>query len=215
MQFNRPRKSREEALVSIRQGRFHFNAFFARVAELEKAKYVVYHVDDEIREIAFHFLKEDDGNAYTLENRGGVSKFRCTAYDLIAKIAWVRAAVSAKDPKLSTFRATRDGKLWCIRLAPSFEEEVPFSDISKIPSDAAGIYRYVSTDGEIVYIGKGNIRHRASEQERCEWTFAKLQYSIVAGDAEQYRWEQFWIEHYRETHGGRLPYFNRQGGNKA
>jgi hypothetical protein len=213
--FGRPRKSREEPLVSIRQGRFHFNSFFARIAELEKAKYVNYHIDDEIREIAFEFLRQDpEGNAYTLENRGGISKFRCTGYDLIRKKPWVQAAASAKDSKLYTFRATRDGKLWCIRLAPPFEKEVSRSDIGSIPPDVRGIYRYVSTDGEIVYIGKGNIRRRIAEQERCGWEFSKIQYSSVADD-DQYQWEHFWIEHYRQTHSGRLPYFNRQGGNNT
>jgi len=213
--FIRPRKSREEPLVSIRQGRFHFNAFFARIADLEKAKYVNYHIDDEIREIAFEFLRQDPGgNAYTLENRGGVSKFRCTAYDLIRKKAWVKAAANANDPKLSTFTATRDGKLWCIRLAPPFEGEVPRSDMASIPSAVSGVYRYVSADGEIVYIGKGNIRRRVAEQERCKWEFSKIQYSAVP-ENDQYHWEEFWINHYKQTHGGRLPYFNRQAGNKV
>jgi hypothetical protein len=216
IKFTRPRKTKEEPLVSIRQGRFHFNAFFARVAELEKAKYVTYHLDDENREVAFEFLKDSsDDNAYRLENRGGLAKFRCAAQDLIAKKPWVRHSARASDPQLRSFNATRDSKLWVIRLTPSFEEEILRPNASKVPAETSGIYRYLAEDGEVVYIGKGNVRQRLSEPERHDWKFAKIQYSVLRDESDQYRWENFWLEHYSEANNGRLPYYNRQGGNKT
>jgi hypothetical protein len=194
----------------------HFNAFFARVAQLEKAQYVAYHLDEENREITFEFLKDNsDEDAFRLGKPGGLSKFSCAARDLIAKKAWVRHVADAKDAELRTFRAIPDGKLWTMRLMPSFEEEVLRVNRSKIPPEASGIYRYISGNGEIVYIGKGNVRQRLSDAARHDWKFTKIQYSIVRDEPDQYKWESFWLERYSEANGGRVPYYNRQGGIKA
>jgi len=215
IRFTRLRKTREEPLVSIRHGRFHFNAFFARAAQLDKANYVAFHVDEETREIFFEFLKRNfDGNAFRLVNFGGTakwaSKYTCAARSLINRAGWLQHAAA----EVGTFPAVRVGKLWVIRLTPSFEDEVLRANAGKIPAEATGIYRYISADGEMVYIGKGNVRQRLSEEDRRDWKFDKIQYSTVPDIRDQFRWEKFWLKRYAEANKGRLPYYNRQGGNK-
>jgi hypothetical protein len=65
--FKRPKKPVEEPLISIRDGRFHFNAHFARVAELKGKRAVLYSIKDATRVIGFEFLENsDDENAYTI-----------------------------------------------------------------------------------------------------------------------------------------------------
>jgi hypothetical protein len=216
VEFTRLRKIKEEPLVSIWHGRFHFNANFARDAQLEKANYVKYHIDEENREIAFEFLKSDpDGNAFRLVNLGGrskwPSKFTCAGRSLIKSRPWVELAAA----ELGTFRAVRDGKLWVIRLTPSFEEEVLRVNAGKISPEASGIYRYISADDQVVYIGKGNVRQRLSDADRADWKFDKIQYSIVREKGDQSQWENFWLERHVQANNGRLPYYNRQGGNKV
>ncbi len=84
IRFKRLQKRKDEPVVSIRGGRFSFNAHFAELAELRGKRAVLYSVDDERREIGFEFLTErEEDDAYTLEHRGGMGQFRCSALELI------------------------------------------------------------------------------------------------------------------------------------
>jgi hypothetical protein len=77
VQFKRVLKRVKEPIVSIRDGRFHFNVHFARLAELSGKRGVIYLVDDDFREIGFEFIIDADDNedAYVLEYRGRLSSF--------------------------------------------------------------------------------------------------------------------------------------------
>ena len=47
--------------------------------------------------------------------------------------------------------------------------------IKNFPKGAKGIYRYIRENGEIVYIGRGNIFKRLQSQERVEWDFDMIE----------------------------------------
>ena len=66
--------------------------------------------------------------------------------------------------------------------------------------------------GEIVYIGRGEIRKRLSQPERQGWDFDRVEYSIVADPDQQVRWEDYWITRFRESNRGRLPIYNKISG---
>ena len=212
--FKRVLKRKKEPIVSIRDGRFHFNAHFARMAELPGKRGVIYLVDDELREIGFEFVSDPEENedAYTLENRGRLSNFRCTALDLIAKKPWVRSVASQASNEVKSFTAKKSGKVWVIRLMPSFEVVVARQDSRLIPDDARGIYRYRDAKGDVVYIGKGVVRSRLGEGPRKSWEFQWIDYSIIAQEEDQFTWEAYWIDQFKETNNGRLPYYNKQAG---
>ena len=220
-QSERVRSAQEKSLVTLyAEGRFTFNAYFGRLAELQKYRYVIYRIDEPIREICFEFLEESERNKYSakphrLENQGGSGKFRCAAGTLIKNIPWIRSVAQDKNIENRKFEAVKDGNLWCIRLMPSFEERVERSNYVLIPTDACGIYRYLGEDDEVLYIGMGTIRDRLQSPERKDWIFTRIEYSIIADAKERARWEAYWIEKYKDTHGGRLPYYNRQSGNNV
>lgn len=207
---------RDVPLVSLRQGRFHYNATFARLADFEKKKCVIYYIDSETREIGFEFLAEsDDTDAYTLEDRGGPAKFRSSANELIKKNVWIRSVATPGLQAPGSFEAKKTGKLWVVRLCPAFEYSVLRDNMSDIPADAKGIYRYINKSGLVLYIGKGAIRRRAQEPERLEWNFDSIEYSLIENENDQFEWEAFWIDQYQEKNAGELPAYNRQGGNKS
>lgn len=213
---SRANSSSDLPLVSIRQGRFHFNAAFARLADFVKMKSVIYYIDTDTREIGFEFLQEsNDTDAYTLEDRGGLAKYRCSANELIKKNVWIRSVATSKEGTPSSFNAKKSGKLWVIRLCPAFEYTASKDDLLSIPSEAAGIYRYINKSGVVVYIGKGSVRKRAQEPERREWNFETIEYSLIENETEQFEWESFWIDQYLDKNSGELPAYNRQAGNKA
>jgi hypothetical protein len=213
--FKRPKKPVEEPLISIRDGRFHFNAHFARVAELKSKRAVLYSIKDATRVIGFEFLENsEDENAYTIGGyaaKGGAGHFYCRAGDLLSAKPWIRSVERQESPHLKRFRARKDGKLWIIQLTPSFEVTVQREQVRDIPAHLRGIYRYRTDNGNIVYIGKGCIRARALQPERSAWKFAVIDYSIVESEEQQYSAENFWIEQFNKQNQELLPYYNRQG----
>ena len=173
--------------------------------------------EDALREIGFEFIADADENedAYTLENRGRLSHLRCTALDLIAKKPWVRSVASQASSEVRSFTAHKSGKVWVIRLMPSFELVVARQDSGLIPDDARGIYRYRDAKGEVVYIGKGVIRSKLIEPQRKSWEFRWVDYSIIAQEEDQFTWEAYCIDRFKEMDNGRLPSYNRQAGHNA
>jgi hypothetical protein len=95
---------------------------------------------------------------------------------------------------------------------PSFEMVVERQQSGLISDDARGIYRYRDAKGEVVYIGKGAIRNRLGEPQRKSWEFRWIDYSPIALEQDQFTWEAFWIDRFKESNNGRLPYYNRQAG---
>ena len=90
---------------------------------------------------------------------------------------------------------------------PAFDNNFKRSDYLKIRPDSKGIYRYLSSD-KIVYIGKGNIRDRLNEPQRKDWNFDTIEYSIIENVDEQFEWDSFWIETYKNENEGYLPSYN-------
>jgi hypothetical protein len=217
--FKRPKKPVEESLVSIRDGRFHFNAHFARLAELKAKRAVLYSVNDAMRIIGFEFLDNtDDPDAYIIgghAEKASAAHFHCRAGDLLSAKPWIKSVEQQKLPGWKRFRAKRDGRLWIIRLVPSFEFTIQRDQVRDISVHYRGIYRYRTDGGKIVYIGKGYIRGRALQPERATWKFAAIDYSIVESEELQNSSEHFWIEHFKAQNEGLLPCYNRQSGNGA
>jgi hypothetical protein len=196
--FKRPKKPIDQPLISIRDGRFHFNAHLARLAELKGKRAVLYSIDDATPVIGFEFLdNSDDENAYTIgghTEKGWAGHFHCRAGDLLSAKAWIKSVEQQSSPRLKRFRARKDGRNWIIQFVPSFEFTIQRNQVGDIPANLRGIYRYRTESGNIVYIGKGFIRGRAAQPERATWKFAAVDYSVVESEEIQYSSEHFWIE---------------------
>ena len=102
----------------------------------------------------------------------------------------------------------KEGNFWVIQLCPAFEEKKA-RESANIPSDATGIYRYVRENGEIVYIGRGEIKNRLASPERNDWEFDVIEYSIVNDPDKQVEWEDYWINKFKEENSGKLPLYNK------
>jgi hypothetical protein len=98
-----------------------------------------------------------------------------------------------------------------IQLCPAFEERRA-RESADIPSDVRGIYRYLRESGEVVYIGRGEIKKRLSQPERHDWDFDRVEYSIVSDPDQQVKWEDYWITRFKESNKGRLPIYNKIAG---
>ena len=204
-------RAAKEPLVTVAPGQFRFSAVAAKTADLEKAHWVRVSTDERERLIGFEFLGDpiQPEDANKLRGTGGSSRL-CTAKGLINQTPWINA-VAAKKRKFKLSQYPRDQKIWVIRLAPWFELSVLPEDIGSIGA-GAGIYRYRDSGGEVVYIGKGRIADRFREPARRMWGIARIEYSLVPEEDEQYKWEKFHLDDFAKEHDGRFPRFNMVSG---
>ena len=99
-------------------------------------------------------------------------------------------------------------KMWVVTLCPAFEYSMKREENRKLQDEIKGIYQYKNKDGEIVYIGKGNIKARLADKKRDEWIFTVVEYSKMDSDSDAFEWENFWIDKYKENNNGELPRYN-------
>lgn len=214
--FKRFKLSSDEPVVSLRDNKFYYNSTFSRLADLKDKEFLIYHFDIDKRQIGFEFLSErTNDNVYKLINEiGKKNNYRSSAGELIAKFPWIKQIHNLRDIELKKFIASKRGNLWIISFKPAFEFKIERFDLNKIPNGSKGIYRYIDSNDEVVYIGKGDIKVRSKSNEREDWNFVKIEYSIIDDESKQFEWEDFWINWYKEKNNDRLPYYNRVSGNK-
>ena len=209
----------KQPLVTLRPGALAFNAPFVRLAELKKHRFVSFKVDPDNLRIGMRFHDDDqDHTALTLTHDGGGgghkrrerNNLSVMTAALMTRNPWVVAVAKEPDKGLRRFAPEWIGmdKLWVIELRPTFERRV--LAIDDVPSDARGIYRYVHR-GEIVYIGKGNIRERLRRPERDGWQWEQIEYSVIDAEPQQFKWESWWLDWFERSNGS-LPQYNRIGG---
>jgi hypothetical protein len=198
--------------VSITPDCIHFNAVFSRIAALQPSSFVTVHLDSANLKIGFDFHADQRPNSFLLSKPTGRNRasVRCSCMGLVKRHAWIQS-VSRQSTRDKRFTPTKEGSLWVIQPCPAFEERRARESVD-IPSDVRGIYRYMRESGEVVYIGRGEIRKRLSQPERQDWEFDRVEYSVVANPDEQIKWEDYWLARFRELNKGRLPIYNKISG---
>ncbi len=203
-----------KSLVSLRKSAIAFNAHFIRANSLADFLRATVFVDADRRKVGFKFHSNvSDRDSFALTTDGG-SKGEARIIQvqaLMVKNRWLRAASKVTISRARQYSPTKapDG-IWTIWIRPSFEVAVRLEDKDKIPSDVAGIYRYLDRE-EVVYVGCGLIRSRLATPERSGWVFDRIEYSPVEDQSEQARWEGEWLEEHRNKVGF-LPRYKRVGG---
>jgi hypothetical protein len=207
--FNRD----DRPFISISRDRISFSASFVRSVDIGTQHRVTINADKETLRLGFEFHTDKKPPSLALVQSGRSKSKKsglfCSSHGAINTYEWVRG-VTKLPSKDRRFFPKKEGKLWVITLCPSFELRYA-RESDNIPKDAKGIYRYVRENGEIVYIGRGNITKRLQSQERIEWDFDVIEYSVIDDPDQQIYWETFWIDKYRETNG-RLPFYNKVSG---
>lgn len=202
-------------LVSIRGQQLFFNASFCDKAKIKEKVAVRVYVEENDRQLGFEFLDQLIKGTHALTRDGGSTNPKVdrggrliNAAKLINHNNWISSIAKSKDPNSKCFEPTLDlgRRIWMINLCPSFECRV--GAIIQIPKGTAGIYRYVRNDGEIVYIGKGQIKSRATSPERKDWDFDYIEYSIVNDESMQLKWEAWWLDKFVSEYG-KIPFYNK------
>jgi hypothetical protein len=205
----------DKPFVSISSDHISFNAMFTRLAEIGPEKRVIVHIDQETRRLGFEFIPDDRPDSFALSRASSDKKGKkrtglfCSA-GVLRDHPWIRSISKLPIPDRRFYNPRKEGQMWVIQLCPAFEERKA-RESANIPSDANGIYRYIREDGEIVYIGRGNIKKRLSSPNRQEWDFDIVEYSIITDPDLQIKWEEYWIQRFSKENG-RLPFYNKISG---
>lgn len=206
----------DQPFISIAPQHFSFNTMFSRNTELGPEKRVKIYIDEDDLRIGFEFVKEEE-DSYALYRATGLKKgekrvsMNCTSVAIIKKFSWIEAVANLPNAKDRRFSPKREGKKWIIQLCPAFDQRKARESVN-IPSNVAGIYRYIKENGEIVYIGRGNIKNRLNSEERKKWDFDIVEYSVIKDPDEQVKWEAYWLQKYKGNNNGKLPVYNKLSG---
>lgn len=197
--------------IGIKPDAISFNVDFSKQAELRPGKYVKIKVDPEEFKLGFEFYDDCQPGSYSLmgHHLGKVKSMSCRTRKLMRDYPWVKRVSELRSVKDRRFVPRKEGNLWVIQLCPAFENRASRESVD-IPSSAKGIYRYLR-NGEIVYIGIGEIRTRLADS-RENWDFDFIEYTTLPNKTQQEYWEGYWIRRFKEEHEGELPRYNRNAG---
>lgn len=204
--------------IAISDSHFAFNSMLVRMAEIGPSFHVTIYADERDRKMGFEFHKDERPNSFKLYAQSSGKKgekrtgLQCASRGVVARNPWVAAVARQSSAKNRRFRPKKEADLWVIQLCPAFEIRKA-RESTDIPSDHVGIYRYLREGGEIAYIGRGPIKARLNLPERLDWTFDAVEYSLVADPDEQVKWEDYWIERFKQEHGDR-PIYNKISGSQ-
>lgn len=202
--------------ISVSPSHFSFNSNFAKIVELNPGSRVSVYKDASQRKLGFEFHDDDRPNSFALSAASAATKgqkrkaLQCASRGVVNKCNWIKSVTKLKA-KNRRFEPRKEGGRWVIQLCPAFEYRKA-RESADIDSDLKGIYRYIRETGEIVYIGRGTIYGRLKSPERIEWDFDTVEYSIVEDPDAQVEWEDYWIEKYKNSNGGELPFYNKVSG---
>jgi hypothetical protein len=193
--------------ITINKNRVGLSRDFVKEAEIQNKKFLTLTFDTELRKINFQFSENDAPGA--IKVRGNWDEGFYISGRIIYDKEWIS---NISKTTYNTFEVKKIRNKWEVSIAPTFENSINRSEISKIPNNVCGIYRYMDK-GEIVYIGKGQIRKRFNRKDRENWIFDEIQYSIVGDNDTQFYWEKFWIKNFKSQNIVR-PRYNKNDGVK-
>jgi len=199
----------EECIATVIKGGLRLNAIFGKAIGDNKGVEVFF--DDSGRKVALRFISEPTSETFTVGTDGG-GKARNTNGKMIGCGSVIKAnpillemAVGSKEKSRVKFINVDDK--WEATLIPVFNLDAKLTS----PKDGdVGVYRYLF-DGQVVYIGQGNIKQRLAAEERKTWVFDKIDYFLTKDSAEAILLETLYIEDYKKEYK-RLPMFNKVSG---
>ena len=207
----------QDAVFTINKTGIYFSAEFIRKFGLQKMEGITFLKDDDDPYfLGFKFrdsLRYPNTLALQANGRDTVSGLMIKGSELISKSPVLQRIQKSLNKSDRTFELTyeKQGDYYFTFLRPIFELIVNWENRNTIPDDARGIYRYVDKNEQVLYIGKGVIKQRASSPERSDWGVHKIEYSILDDENKALEWESYYLDQFRSSNG-LLPPFNRISG---
>jgi len=200
--------------LTFRKSGLYFNSEFISVNRLEDHIAVEFYRDDEDQyRLGFNFFLDETPSSLSIL-RAGSDK---NSNGRTVKASALRSTYGIIDAecKLSgdpfPIQFDKFDKIFFVELKPNFNIRIKWSEIKKMAGDITGIYRYLDREKRIIYIGKGNIKERASEVGRKDWDVEYVEYSTVEDSKTALEWESYYIDEHIEQFGYK-PTYNKVRG---
>lgn len=207
----------DRPFISIASDHISFNSMFTKIAEIDNSYRVTIYADPDNLKLGFEFDKDPKPNSLSLSQASSARKGEkrkgvfCSAQGIINKYPWVASITKLLTQDRRFYDPKKEGEKWTIQLCPAFEEKKA-RETESIPSNITGIYRYLREDGEVVYIGRGEVNSRLKSPERKDWDFDSIEYSVLINPDLQVKWEAYWLEKFKEHNNGKIPFYNKVSG---
>ena len=204
----------QDSVLYINKSGISFSANFMKKERLENAEGIKFFFDEDDPYFLGFLFTNDSSTPNTLSlmasgrSKGGSAGVTIKARELINKNLILKSIINLPNKVDRTFEIVFDKqrKIYFILLRPNFEVTVNWSDKNKIPESFSGIYRYLDRNSQIIYIGKGFIKNRASSPERVEWGVVKIQYSVIESDEKSFYWENYYLDRFVSVNGSKPPF---------
>lgn len=202
--------------VTLGSEHFFFNARFVKVANLNDYSRVRWGFDNEDYTVHFKFIKKDDNSnnagSLALFSSGAVTKAvgAMILYRQYPVLKRISEFLNKSDRQFEGKQDPQDPDHWWIQICPSFDKITYVNSDRNILKDVLGIYQ-LKNEGEIVYIGQGEIFDRINSHIKKGLKFDTILYSNVPNRDERGKWENFWLKRFEEEHGHR-PLYNKNNG---
>ena len=205
----------QDSVLYINKSGISFSANFMKKEKLENAEGIKFFFDEDDPYFLGFIFTNDSSTPNTLSlmasgrgTKGSSAGVTIKARELINKNLILKSIINLPNKLDRTFEITFDKqrKIYYILLRPNFEVTINWADKNKIPDTYCGIYRYLDRNSETIYIGKGNIKSRASSPERVEWGVVKIQYSVIESDEKSFYWENYYLDRFVSVNGSKPPF---------
>lgn len=172
------------------------------------------YLDEDGKKMGFKFISSPTDDSYVVGRDGGGSKkqtkngfIACGV--LVKSSASLKAMMRAGKAKRPAVECKEAGIVY-FNMTPAFDNK--WAD-EKASDEKSGVYRYLS-EGEVVYIGQGNLVQRISCQERADWVFDDIEYVVIDNESERFQVEADLLDEHLALNG-KLPMYNRVRGRRS
>lgn len=199
--------------VCIKPTGFYLGSMAFKSLDLKINKYVLFLKDNEDvnRTERIYFIPHNDDTLISKSSKVTSSGNFLSCMDIISSHPKLLKLSKTKEriTRQLTLEWDNEKKGHYIPLKPNLELEC--IDARRLP-ESKGVYSLVAQDGEITYIGQGNIKNRVLSHKSANINFQKICYSFVDDKEDRDLWESYLIDQFKKEKG-RLPYHNKQNGN--
>lgn len=213
--FTPSHTSQYEEYISILPSNFGISSKFLKNNNLKQKKYIEFGLDtDDIYKFYFNLSDNKTENSLSLtghSKRAGLS-VKGGEFVNSSKILMSIRDDNSLKPQQRRFQIFKDlvEDMFYFKVIPNFEKK---SKTNELPEKDKGIYRYINSSNEIIYIGIGGIKDRFASDDRKSWIneVKEIQYSVIEDKDEREKYENIYLKLYKNEHGT-LPKYNKNSG---
>ena len=204
--------------ITISPNKISFSSKMIKEFNLEKKKSAdIFYLDEDPYSIAFKFYNYGESDTAPRITKTASGSFSMAAGEYVAArpvLTKIAECMHRKDRLFEVTRDEDDSSMYVATLRPDFEISYDKYDFNLIDKNIKGIYRYINSKREIIYIGQGNIYDRLKDSSRKNWDISRVELSILGDKSACLKWEKYHLDKHKKL-VGELPALNIISGHSS